>query len=74
MYAALWRVLPGSTALKILQCLVLALAIVRFVKALLSLLLFAVVVMVLFVWVFPWASPLLPFNDVTVTPDGAPGQ
>ncbi|MBK8868684.1 MAG: hypothetical protein KBF43_12435 [Dermatophilaceae bacterium] len=58
MYAALWRLLPGN----------------RLVKALLSLLLFAVVVMVLFVWVFPWASPLLPFNDVTVTPDGAPGQ
>lgn len=58
MYAALWRLLPGN----------------RLVKALLSLLLFAVVVMVLFVWVFPWASPLLPLNDVTVTPDGAPGQ
>ena len=50
MYAALWRVLPGSTALKILQCLVLALAIVA----------------VLFLWVFPGIAPLMPFNETTV--------
>ena len=49
MYAALWRVLPGSTALKILQCLVLALAIVA----------------VLFLWVFPAIAPLMTINDAS---------
>jgi hypothetical protein len=50
MYAALWRILPGPTA----------------VKFLLALLLFAAVVALLFLWVFPWLSPRLPFSDVTV--------
>lgn len=50
MYGFIWRLLPGPTA----------------VKALLALALFALVVLVLFEWVFPWLAPLLPFNDVTV--------
>jgi Fe2+ transport system protein B len=36
------------------------------VRALISLVLITVVVYVLFQYVFPWAEPLLPFNDVTV--------
>ena len=31
------------------------------------------VVFVLFQWVFPWAEPLLPFNDVTVNGGGSAG-
>ncbi|MEI2825104.1 MAG: hypothetical protein V9F04_00910 [Dermatophilaceae bacterium] len=58
MYAALWRALPGN----------------RLVKALLCLLLFALVVAVLFLWVFPTVTPYLPFNDVTVVPDNPPGS
>jgi hypothetical protein len=50
MYAWIWRTLPGNV----------------WVKLLLSLLLIAAVVYVLFTWVFPWAEPLLPFGDVTV--------
>ncbi len=52
MYAALWRVLPGPTWARAVQCLVLA----------------AAVVVVCFLWVFPWAEPLVPFTDVTVGP------
>jgi hypothetical protein len=51
MYASLWRHLPGPWP----------------VRALLSLALLAAVVVVLFLVVFPWAEPRLPFNDVTVT-------
>ncbi len=50
MYAALWRVLPGPTALKVLQLVLLA----------------AVVMAALFGWVFPWAERSLPFLNVTV--------
>jgi len=50
MYAYLWQHLPGPTALKFVQAIVL----------------FLIVVAVLFLWVFPWLVPLLPFNDVTV--------
>ena len=53
MYAALWRILPGPTP----------------VKLLLAAALFAAVVAVLFLWVFPWLSPRLPFSDVTVDAD-----
>ena len=50
MYAGIWRHLPGSRGLRVLQAVVLVLAVV-------ALLLFVV---------FPWAEPRLPFNDVTV--------
>jgi len=50
MYTWIWRHLPGSTAVKAVQALVLALAVC-------ALLLFVV---------FPWVEPKLPFNDVTV--------
>ena len=55
MYAALWRLLPGGRAAKALQCVVLA----------------ALVVAALFLWVFPVVAPHLPFEDVTVSTDGA---
>lgn len=51
MYTWIWRHLPGVLALKLLQVLVLVLA----VSALL-----------LFV-VFPWIEPHLPINHVTVS-------
>ena len=54
MYAALWRALPGP----------------RWLKAVEALVLLVLVVAVLFQWVFPAVSPLLPFNDNTV--GGAP--
>ncbi|UUU32595.1 hypothetical protein JIX56_23345 [Streptomyces sp. CA-210063] len=50
MYGWIWRHLPGNAGLKALFSIVLTLA----------------VVYVLFQYVFPWAEPLLPFNDVTV--------
>ncbi len=50
MYGWIWRHLPGNAWARSALCLVLALA----------------VVYVLFQYVFPWAEPLLPFNDVTV--------
>ena len=53
MYGWIWRHLPGNAWL----------------RAVLSLALVLMVVYVLFQYVFPWAEPLLPFNDVTV--DGA---
>ncbi len=49
MYAWIWRQLPGPTAVRLLQALLL-------VAAVIALLLFVV---------FPWVGPLLPFNDVT---------
>ncbi|AJE83964.1 MULTISPECIES: hypothetical protein [Streptomyces] len=50
MYGWIWRHLPGNV----------------WVRALLSLLLVLLVVFLLFQYIFPWAEPLLPFNDVTV--------
>lgn len=50
MYSALWRMLPGPTWLKAIEALVLV----------------AAVVAVLFIWVFPWAAPYLPFDQQTV--------
>ena len=50
IYGAIWRALPGPTALKVLQ----------------ALLLVALVVAVLFLWVFPRVAPYMPFNDNTV--------
>lgn len=50
MYPWIWRHLPGPTAARV----VVALALV------------ALVVAALFLWVFPWVEPFLPFTDVTV--------
>jgi hypothetical protein len=49
MYSWIWRHLPGSPAVKLLQ----------------ALLLVAGVVTLLFLVVFPWVEPALPFNAVT---------
>ena len=49
MYSWIWRHLPGSTAVKLLQAVLLA----------------AAVIAVLLFVVFPWAEPRLPFNSVT---------
>ncbi len=51
MYATLWRILPGSTAVRALTLLVLA----------------AMVVLVLFTVVFPWATAFVPGQEVSVT-------
>ncbi len=51
MYSAVWRHLPGPAPIKFVQ----------------ALLLLAAVVALLFLWVFPWLAPRLPFNDVTVS-------
>jgi Fe2+ transport system protein B len=56
MYGWIWRHLPGNTPVRALISLVLALGIV----------------FLLFQYIFPWAEPLLPFNDVTVN-NGAAG-
>ena len=50
MYGWIWRHLPGPLP----------------VRALLTLVLLAAAVAVLFLVVFPWVDPLLPFNQVTV--------
>jgi hypothetical protein len=50
MYAWMWRRLPGPLPLRIGLAAVLLLAVVA----------------VLFLWVFPWVEPRLPFTDVTV--------
>jgi hypothetical protein len=50
MYVWLWRHLPGPTALRLLQ----------------TLLLVAIVVSVLLFVIFPWVEPKLPINKVTV--------
>lgn len=49
-YGALWRLLPGPVA----------------VKVLLAVILFLGVVWALLTWVFPAIAHLMPFNDVTV--------
>ncbi|MFC4005197.1 hypothetical protein ACFS2C_26670 [Prauserella oleivorans] len=50
MYGWIWRHLPGPPALRVVEAAVLVLGVV-------ALLMFVV---------FPWAEPLLPFNDVSV--------
>ncbi|WP_372734694.1 hypothetical protein [Nocardioides sp.] len=50
MYAALWRVLPGPTWVRILAVLVG----------------FVAVSVVLFLFVFPVIEPLLPFDQITL--------
>jgi hypothetical protein len=55
VYSWIWRHLPGPTSLRLLQ----------------ALLLFLAVVALLFFVIFPWAEPYLPFDRVTVpSPDG----
>lgn len=49
MYGWIWRHLPGTTAVRVVEAL---------------LLVAAVVALLLFV-VFPWVEPQLPYNDVT---------
>ncbi len=51
-YGWLWRILPGPAVVRALQLIVLA----------------AVVIAVLFTWVFPAIAPLMPFNENTVEP------
>ena len=55
MYGWIWRHLPGNA----------------WVRALISLVLIVAAVYVLFQYVFPWAEPLLPFNEVTVDNDNS---
>ena len=57
MYSLIWQLLPGNA----------------WVRTAISLVLILAVVFVLFQWVFPWAEPLLPFNDVTVNSGGNAG-
>jgi len=52
VYTGIWRHLPGGTALRATEALVLVIAIS-------ALLLFVV---------FPWVEPMLPFTEVTITP------
>lgn len=57
MYAWIWSRLPGPLATRTAQAVVLVLGVV-------ALLLFVV---------FPWLSPHLPFNHVTVDTPPSPG-
>jgi hypothetical protein len=50
MYPWIWRHLPGSTLIRVLLAAALILAFVA----------------VLFLWVFPWLAPLLPFQQQTI--------
>jgi hypothetical protein len=50
MYVWIWRRLPGGLVGKLVGCLALLVGVVA----------------LLFLVVFPWASPKLPFNHVTV--------
>ena len=58
MYAWMWRHLPGPTP----------------VRVLLALTLVALVVVVLFAAVFPWAEAVLPGQDVVVDVSASPGR
>jgi hypothetical protein len=49
MYSWIWRHLPGSRTVKLLE----------------ALLLVAAVVALLMLVAFPWVEPRLPFNEVT---------
>ena len=51
MYAFLWRHLPGPV----------------FLKVLIAAAMFALLVVLLFGWVFPWVEPLMPFSGNTVS-------
>ena len=56
MYSWIWRNLPGPTVVKLLQALILFLAVVA----------------LLFFVVFPWLEPYLPFDQVTTTEGSGP--
>jgi hypothetical protein len=56
MYGWLWRHLPGPW----------------FVRAFLLALAAAGVVAACFIWFFPWISPHLPFNNVTIEDGSSP--
>ncbi|HWC79935.1 MAG TPA: hypothetical protein VG756_08235 [Pseudonocardiaceae bacterium] len=49
MYGWVWRHLPGPVAVRVLTAIVLVCGVIA----------------LLFFVVFPWADPLLPFNQVT---------
>jgi hypothetical protein len=49
VYGWIWRHLPGPTAVKVTEAVVLVLGVVA----------------LLMLVVFPWVEPLLPFNQVT---------
>jgi hypothetical protein len=53
-YGWLWRRLPGSRLVRVVTLVVLA----------------AIIVVLLFLVVFPWVEPRLPFNQVTVGGNG----
>ncbi|EKU46119.1 hypothetical protein C272_12747 [Brevibacterium casei S18] len=55
MYAFIWRLLPGPW----------------FVKLVFALILIAAVVLLLMQYVFPAVAPYMPFNNATVTDEGA---
>jgi hypothetical protein len=55
MYGWLWNHLPGPTWVRALTCSVA----------------FVGVIGILFLWVFPWLEPRLPFTDVTVESQAA---
>jgi hypothetical protein len=50
MYAFLWRILPGTLPVKLLLAALLMLAAIA----------------LLFLVVFPWLEPLLPFDQITL--------
>lgn len=50
MYGWIWCKLPGRWPLKVVLAAALALGVIA----------------VLFLWVFPWVAPLLPFQQQTV--------
>lgn len=56
MYTWIWRKIPGGVPGKLLGCAVL---------------LFATLAL-LFLVIFPWASPKLPFNHVTIDTTPSP--
>ena len=59
MYGWIWRQLPGPVAVRVLEALALAIALVA----------------LLMLVVFPWLAPLLPFADVpTDFADGTASQ
>lgn len=50
MYGALWRILPGPRWARVTALVLTA----------------AIVLLVLFEWVFPWISEMLPYQEQTV--------